>query len=111
METNESETGVKAYKHKPYIVPEGMSVFELCLITGKIRAAEWHDVQPKKRKVAFWKRFLIAVKMRKPLPKPKPVKQLVEYDDCIYVPAQNMKVAKKQLDHIFRKNNAKIKIK
>jgi hypothetical protein len=102
---------IKPYNHKPYIIPPGKEVFELCLINGKIRKAEWHDVRPPKVRLKALKKLLAAMRLRKPLPVPKPIRQLVEYEDCIYIPAENMQVAKTLFDRALRMSDAKTTLK
>lgn len=116
--SSEDAPMIKAYsKDKPYIIQDGLNMFELDLITGRVRAAEWQDVFVKlKTKTPFRikvKKLLALLHLGKPLPKQKPVKQLVEYDACLYIPAQTLKSAKTQFDRMMRMSNAKgvIKIK
>lgn len=108
-ETIEVAPGIRAYKHKPYLVPVGKAVYELDLITGRIRRAEWQDVSKQPAAPKLWERVLIYCKLRKPAPKPVPIMQLVEYDDCVYIPIQmnpdaeaELKLAKRAFGRVFR---------
>lgn len=91
---------VKPYDHKPRIVPDGMEVFECCLINGKVRKAEWHEVKLKQTKVK--RAYIGLLRWLRNAPKPKPIQQLVENEDCIYLPAQNITVAKAKFDRMLR---------
>lgn len=109
QETKDEAPLIPAYRHKPYIVPDGKAVYELDLITGRVRRAEWQDVAKQPPEPKLWQRIFIRCGLMKPAPKPTPIMQLVEYDDCIYLPVQmstdkaaELKLAQRTFDRALR---------
>lgn len=112
----EQEPLVKGYNHKPYLVPPGKTVYECCLINGRVRPAEWQDVQSYPPEPTRWQRLLIRARLRKKPVKLMPIMQLVEYDDCIYIPCpsipdkrEELKRARKEFERLGRMSSAKFK--